>query len=360
MQNDLQIEQMRLAEKENLLAFLREAYHENPRMSDERFWDWHFLENPYVERDNLPVWIAKSGGRIAGQLAATPVELKIGDATQRAIWILDLIVHKNFRRRGIAGNLVRMAEEFCPVGLGVNTAAQHSTELLEGRGWKIPCNIPRYSKMLFAGNILPEIARFKLLRGTFNFLSALARPRFDESMFAANGKLRLLEKFDAAFDDLWREASANWACVVARERRFLEWQFINQPDKKFEIIGYFDDGKLRGYSVVFVRKPHKSGAIQKASIADLCYHPNDAANVVDYLLRGSLAIAIARGAGSLVTDVLDELVEARLLHFGFRAVKNPLQFLVKSDRNQDLLTNTRRWFLTRGDADISIFEHPNL
>jgi len=351
---------MQLAEKDELLAFLREAYAENPRMSDERFWDWHFLENPYVEKDNLPVWLAKCEGRIAGQLAATPVDLKIGGERKRAIWILDLIVHDDFRRRGIARRLALKSEEFCPVGLGINTTEQHSTAVLESIGWRVSCRIPRYSKILHAGNALPEISRIGALRRAFNFLSAPARPRLDAKMFAENDNLRLLETFDARFDDLWRDAGANWNCAVVRDSAFLEWQYLRQPAKKFEIVGYFENERLRGYAIVFVRKAEASGAVAKASIADLCYAKDDAQKIVDALLRGALQIAASNGAGRLVTDVLDSLIEERLARFGFRSVKNPLQFLVKSNQNQDLMNDPRRWFLTRGDSDISIFEHPNL
>ena len=361
MQTGIRIEQLKLSDKHQLLAFLREAYAENPRMSDERFWDWHFLENPYVAPDDLPVWLAWSGQRIAGQLAATPVRLQIGAERKPTMWILDLIVHDDFRRRGIAKQLVRKAEEFCAIGLGINTVEQHSTAVLESLGWLVPCKIPRYNKLLFAGNMLPEIARIAPLRRTLNLLSAPFRPRADQALFQAGGKLRMLDKFDAAFDELWNEASANWPCAVARESCLLDWQFVRQPGKKFDIIGYYTGDKLLGYAVVFVRKPNKSGQVAKASIADLCYHPDGAEETVDELLRAALDVAVTRGAGTLVTDVLDGLIERRLKRIGFRPVKNPLQFLVKSTgADEKLLQDARSWFLTRGDSDISIFEHPNL
>ncbi|HEY0429309.1 MAG TPA: GNAT family N-acetyltransferase [Pyrinomonadaceae bacterium] len=359
MQNEMQIGQMKLAEKTALLDFLRQAYRENPRMSDERFWDWHFLENPYVEPDNLPVWIAKSGGRIAGQLAATPVKLEIGGETTSAMWILDLIVHDDFRRRGIARRLVLEAEKFCSVGLGINTTKQHSTAVLESLGWQVVGKIPRYSKMLYAGNVLPEISRIDLLRRGFNLLSAPFRPSFDKSQFGTGDGLRILENFDSAFEDLRRAASDERTCRVAREPRFLEWQFIGQPAKKFEIIGYFEKEKLLGYAVVFVRRADESGSISKASIADLFYRRENSEKIVDALLGGALEIASGRGAGSLVTDATDSLVGERLLRCGFRQVKSSVQFLVKSNRREDLLCDAQNWFLTRADSDISIFEQPN-
>lgn len=351
---------MRLADRDLVLAFLAEAYAETPRMSEGGFWDWHFPENPFVSPDDLPVWLAKSGGRIAGQLAAIPVELQIGDRRRRAMWILDLIVHEDFRRKGIAKRLVLKAEEFCGIGLGINTTKQHSTAVLESLGWKVVRQIPRYSKLLYAGNVLPEVARFKPLRKTLNFLSAPARPAADKTLFGAGGSLRLIEKFDAAFDDLWEEACGQWSCAVVRSARFLEWQYARQPGKKFDVIGCFEGEKLLGYAVLFVRKPDASGTVAKAAITDLCYHPSKAGEIIEKLVRGAVQIAAERGAGVLVTDAADDLIEAGLKSSGFARVKNPMQLIVKSNESADVLLDPGKWFLTRGDSDISIFEHPNV
>src|ERR1700741_3258754 len=102
MQNEIIIEQMKLSDKDNVLDFLRAAYSDNPRHSDPAFWDWHFPDSPFCDADDLPIWLAKSGGRIVGQLAAVPVEFNAGGEMVRAIWILDLIVDPEFRRMGIA------------------------------------------------------------------------------------------------------------------------------------------------------------------------------------------------------------------------------------------------------------------
>lgn len=102
MENDITIEQMDRSDLDDLLLFLRGAYADNPRQCDPTFWGWHFLEPPHSDADNLPVWLAKSGAQIVGQLAAVPVELNVKGNLTKAIWILDLIVDPEFRRKGIA------------------------------------------------------------------------------------------------------------------------------------------------------------------------------------------------------------------------------------------------------------------
>ncbi len=356
----MQIKQFELAEKNKLLAFLQTVYADNPRMSDASFWDWHFLGNPYVEADNLPVWIAKDGDEIVGQLAATPVKLQIGEAKKDAVWILDLIVHSDYRGKGLAKKLVLAAEAFCPIGLGVNTNEQTAPLLLQKLGWTIVGKIPRYNKLLFPGEALREISRVNPARKLVNFCYAPLRPRLKKNFFIENRRLRLIEELDSSFDGLWRESATQWSCAVAREPEILRWQYQLQPGKKFDVLGFYENDKLLGYAVLFFRRRDASGALPKAAITDLCYHPSKPVETIDELLRGALQLALERRAGTIVTDVIDSTIAERLKSFGFGRVKNPLQLMVKSSGRQDILYDAKSWFLTRGDSDISIFEHPNV
>lgn len=360
MQNSIQIKQFELSEKDALLSFLKIGYPDNPRMSDARFWEWHFLKNPYVEPDNLPIWIARDGEKIVGQLAGTPVELKVGDEKKPAVWILDFVVRPDYRDKGLGKRLVNASQEFCPLGLGVNTYEQHSPALLKKLGWVIAAKIPRYSKLLFPGNALREISQIKFLRQFVNFCYAAFRPRFPQMPVSGNGYLRNVEEFDSSFDTLWQESSAQWACGVVRSSKILKWQYFQQPGKKFNVLGFYENDKLLGYIILYFRKPDSSGVLSKAAITDICYHPSQPVQIIDDLLRGALQLAVQRGAGSLVTDVIDPLVQERLTLFGFWKTKNPLLLMMKSNARRELLYNSANWFLTRGDSDISIFEHPNL
>lgn len=355
MSDEIIIEHLKLSEKDKLIDFLKTAYDDNPRMSDADFWKWHFLETPYANSEKLPVWVAKSGDTIAGQIAAIPVEVNVGGEKKNAIWILDLIVSKDFRRRGLAKKLVKAAEEFCPLILGVNTNEQHAPKLLQSLGFVIAGRIPRFHKLLFAGNDIRELENLKPLRQIVNFALFPFR-----TYFQPNKNIRSVKKFDSSFDEFWAEAETQWSCAVRREAKLLEWQYLHQPKKKFDVIGYYENEKLLGYAVLFFRKAGANGTIKKAAITDICYHPRKPKEVVDALLQESLRIAIERRIGGLVTDVIDDFIEERLEKLGFWRVKNPLQLMVKSPERQDLLYNPKQWFLTRGDSDISIFEDPNL
>ncbi|MEO6390420.1 MAG: hypothetical protein ABIP75_01130, partial [Pyrinomonadaceae bacterium] len=66
MPNELQIKQFEMSDREAVLAFLPLAYPGEALKGDPAFWAWHFLENPYAEPGNIPLWIVKDGETVVG------------------------------------------------------------------------------------------------------------------------------------------------------------------------------------------------------------------------------------------------------------------------------------------------------
>ena len=360
MQNNIVIEQFSFADRSDLLAFLKTAYDDNPRQYDEDFWKWHYLKTPHSHLKNMPIWLAKSNNQIVGQLAAIPVEVNIGNEQSKGLWIVDFIVSEKFRRQGIGKMLVLAAQKSYPVTMALGTDEQHTPVLLESIGWKIVGEIPRYHKLLFPGAAIKEISKIRSLAKILDFSFMPFRPRSDPKYFEDNNNLRFVNKFDADFNKLWEEASIQWDCAVKRNSKMLEWQYKLQPNKEFDILGYYEDDKLLGYAVLFFRKRNFYRVLSKGAISDIVYHPSNPSKIVGELLQGAIQLAIKKRAGGLVTDVLDSLVEEKLKNLGFWRVKNPLRLMIKSDVHQKSVYNLNSWFLTRGDSDISIFEEPNI
>lgn len=350
---------MKLSETDKVLAFLGTAYPDNPRQSDPEFWNWHFRKPPHVQHDRPPIWLAKSGERIAGSVAGFPVKLSVGGEIYSAGWILDMIVDPDFRRMGIAQKMVSAAQEGYAYMLGVNTNEQHAPAMLQKLGWVIVTRIPRFHKLLFPGEALREIARYPIARRAANTAFAPFRIGLGGG-FHDDENVKILDGFDSSFDDFWNESKTQWRYAVMRSSSTLDWQFKQQPKKRFDILGYYENGKLLGYAVLFFRKPNDEGAVAKAAISDICYHPDKPQKIVDALLAASLCIAVERRAGGLVTDALDPLLQERLGHYGFWKVKSGLQLMVLAPENRETIYDAGKWFLTRGDSDISIFEQPNI
>jgi len=359
MRSDVQLKQFEIADQDALLSFLRIAFPGEPPKGDSTFWKWHFLENPYVSPDDIPVWIVRSGEKIVGQVAAIPVELKVGEENRRAFWLVDYILLPEYRPGGLGIFLFQMGGGQCKtlLSLGYNENSSAVMRLLK---WQPLGSINRYHMLLFPGHAASEIARLPLLRKLVNLLYAPYRASLRPRAPTEDGLLREVTTFDASFDELWSDAATQWPCAVVRNAKMLEWQFMRQPGKKYDVLGCYKDNRLSGYIVLFFRKTGVDGAPPKAAISDLCYGPNNSAEVIDNLLQGALRLALERKAGSLVIDILDERVEAHLRRFGFRRIKASPLFAAKTAAQQDLIYERSNWFLTRSDSDVSIFEESNL
>ena len=358
MAEEVQIKQFTLVDQEALLSFLRIAYPDELRKSELEFWKWHYLENPYTALDDIPLWVVKDRDQIVGQLATIPVTLNVGEQETRAIWILDFIVLPQYRGRGLGKRLVLASRESCStmITLGIN---EQSIPVFRSLNWVELGGVHRYHKLLYPGDAFREF-RWGSLRGIVNMGYAPFRPRYAEMCYTGTGVIREITSFDDSFEELWQRARAQWPCAVVRNSRYLEWQFHCQPGKHCEVRGLFEQNQLMGYVVLFFRKAEQNGPPPKAAITDLCYDARNSPNVVDELLKTALRLSLERRTGSLVTDVLDPLVESRLQRFGFWRIQAAPQFMASTTEYPNLIYERSNWFLTRADSDISIFEQPNL
>jgi GNAT superfamily N-acetyltransferase len=355
---DVRVEQFRKEQTDALLRFLRVAYAGEKRKSEPAFWKWHYLENPNTKIDDVPLWVVAYGDEIVGQLATIPVQLKVGSETRPAIWILDFIVREDFRGKGLGKRLVLAAREkySTTITLGIN---EQSAGLFRSMGWMEMGCIHRYQKLLYAGNGLKGAAQIPPLRGVLNLLSMPLRTGITKAARRNSYAVSAVNEFGAEFDDLWERVSRQWLCVARRDARTLAWQFELQPGKKFETIGLYSNKRLVGYAVLFFRKGKSNTGPSKAAISDLCYEQENAAEIVDTLIEAALRRAMERRAGSLVTDVLDKVVEERLKQYGFWKIAKSPQFMAWATEASDVICKPENWFLTRGDSDVSIMEEPN-
>jgi GNAT superfamily N-acetyltransferase len=354
---DFEITQLQRDQLGDLPGFLREVYPGEGRKAGLGYLEWFYRQNPNADADALSIWVVRKDGKIVGQLGAIPVQVKVGAASTKAIWILEFVLLPEFRGQGLGKKLVLAAGEKyrSMITLGINEA---STRVFASLGWKPMGRIHRYHKFLFAGSAAGIAGPRSWLREGLNRISFPLRT----SLQPKNSKYAVTRDriFGLELDELWERASAQWGVAVHRNHKFLEWQFLRQPGKLFDCIRLYEGRQLVGYEVLFFRAGRDGGPPPKAAISDLVYDSRNQDEVIDTLLNAALQLAIERKAGSLVTDVLDARAEARLKILGFSEISNSPPFMATSSEFPTEIHDPTKWYLTRADADISIFEAPNV
>jgi hypothetical protein len=72
----VEIAQWRKEQMGELSEFLRNACPANFRKHDVRYLNGYFVQNPNVKAEEIPLWVVMDDGKIVGQLATIPVQLK--------------------------------------------------------------------------------------------------------------------------------------------------------------------------------------------------------------------------------------------------------------------------------------------
>jgi hypothetical protein len=96
---EFEIQRLSHDSREKLVSFLQRAYPGELRKLNARYLDWYYRQNPNV--NELPVWIIRHDKEIIGQPATIPVQIGVGGACIKAIWILEFIVLEQFRGKGL-------------------------------------------------------------------------------------------------------------------------------------------------------------------------------------------------------------------------------------------------------------------
>lgn len=348
-------ERMRFSDLDEVLEFNRASFPGHARNSDRYYWEWHFLKNPSHCGSEIPVWLARCDGSIVGQLPTQPIELNIDGVTVAAAWYVDIVVAPEFRRHGVMRGLFDAVNEVYKYGLGLATGV--TSKMVRNFGWCVFSSVPRYSKLLFPGEAVRDLTKFAPVRAAAN---ALFRPMRRTTKGSAGLMVSQLADFDDDFDGLCDRARGQWTCSVSRSTATLRWLYKDQPGKRFAIWGCYDGDALCGYAVTYTRKPNSYGSVEKMAISDLVYDPSRPKTTVDALIGHIIDRGIEGRVGSIVTDVMDPMLTQRLKAFGFVEVKSDLEIMTNGHEHRELLCDATNWFLTRGDADITLFEPPNI
>src|SRR5215207_2792360 len=113
-------------------------------------WDWQYRANPNAGTPQI--WIARDGGRIAGQYATMPVKLWVGGQEIDASWGMDVMVAPERQRQGLGGILFQTWDPHTGASLGMGLSIS-SHRLFRKLHWPdvgpVPCVVKPISPRAF-------------------------------------------------------------------------------------------------------------------------------------------------------------------------------------------------------------------
>jgi GNAT superfamily N-acetyltransferase len=291
----------------------------------ERRFSYRYRENPNASGyDGL--WTCRSRGKLIG--ISGMVDTTVWDAGHavRGAYCADLAVRTPHRGFGVPHAMQQAMNERRDIVMegNLNAPARAMVEATGGRAVE-GCRVLR-----------------RWLRPT-DLLRRGARA----------GVVKRVRQRDERLDGLWARARQAGPLIALRDAATLEWRFLRNPFKRYELFALMDGDSFSGYVVTHLE--NFKGPAKRLMVVDSLFAPSTSAKAKRVLLHAVLARAARRGA--VVADVMTSLVEEQQFFegLGFRAKDFDPGFLVYATpylAARPELWTAASWHLTFADSDF--------
>jgi len=261
------------ADMSALLDFVALTYGPGAQFKDAARHAWQFEDIPFRPAgENTPtIWLALNGPRVVGKIAVQDGVLWFACAPILASWIVDVMVHPDYRGQGLSHRIhdAIMAERPVLVTLTMAPATRRVAEragcltLGATRQFILPhrlssATITRYlaykaqsgsSNRAGALHLFNKSRVAPLVLAAMARLVAAIRRRHAPSVLPTYLQISEVDRFPETIDFLWSGSRYLFPVIFERSARFLNWRFVQVPGLTYRRFLLHRNGILAGYVV---------------------------------------------------------------------------------------------------------------
>ena len=291
--------------------------------------------------------MAREGPSIIGQYATMPVALSLKGTEIEGSWGMDVMVAPERQRQGLGELLFGTWDRHVGASLGLGLSAS-SHRLFQKLRWPevgpVPYLVKPLTRRAFRRANWPMLVNRLVSAVTLPYVKYVARAR------PLGGEVRLIRRFGADFDELWRAGRAAVRSRGAPRYKYLQWKFVSPPHVRYTIAALMRGEKAEGYIVYrHAREPRGKVTV----IVDFLVDPADETGL-ETLLRWVDREARAADSDKMRCFAMHAGFRKVLKREGYAQAASTLQFVAKINAvplPADFYTRTDRWHVTLGDSD---------
>ena len=319
---------------------------------DIQWWRWQYLDNP---RGTAIIYVAEADKRIVGHLALLPTLMKIGDKIILCSHAVDGMVHPDYRRQSIYVKIADETFEFASkdgIAMVFGTPNNQSYPIHIGRlQWIYICN-PRLMLKIINWNVF-----FKSHLRIPNFVGKQLE-KFIELIW--NNKshcedsevtIEQITTFDERIDKFWLRASETKKIMVIRDKKYLNWRYVNKPGNNYNIFIAQKGNEIIGYIVVTIQREKTI----RGYIIDLLALPDEDTAMI-MLIKKAIAYCKNKGAITIKCLMLREVPYYKILKkMGFICRKSEVRLCARifdPKISKEFVSDPSNWYYLWGDRDV--------
>ena len=342
-----EIDRYKPEDKRAVEALYRRVFGNDAAEASRLRWEWQYRRNPNNPRQEPEIWIAREGPAVVGQYATMPVRLSVKGQEVQGSWGMDVMVAPERQRQGLGEVLFRTWDRNVGASLGLGLS-DSSYRLFQKLNWPdvgpVPCLVKPLTRRALRRPNWPVPLNRLVSALTLPLVLLVSRTR------PVGAEVRLIQKFDESFTELWERLAPKFNLAVRRDAAYLNWKYVTAPHVRYSIAVLRRENRNVGYAVY--RHLHEPRG-RVTLVADFLTDPDDEAAL------GTLLQWIDREARQADSDK----IRVFAMHAGFRRalrrsgyfqVKSTVEFVVKVngvDVDPAFYENTDNWHVTLGDSD---------
>jgi len=351
-------------DENKIFELMKVVYHEKNLIREKwlRWWKWMFTENPVgIAR----IWLAEHNGKIVGHDPMILADIKVGTEIVKVYQNIELMTHPDYRHQGMFLTLEKKAleeaeKEGINIIIGFPNNAAYPGHIKNG--WFDISSLQIGSKPLRLERIIKATIKNKFLKTIYTVFGNLIIYLFyrEKKMPVSDGLIiSRIASFDDDIDDFWKKISNEHKIVIVRNKKYLNWRYVNVPDVEYMIYVAREKGEICGYIVLRCvdEKDMKSGSIFEVfaplerpditssllSKAEEYFKSQDVDLIFCSMIADKRLCKIFRKKGFIFSDFLISRFTDRGQFCAYTSHPNiPKTFFM----------NKKNWFIQLGDSDF--------
>jgi hypothetical protein len=278
--------------------------------SPSEYYRWKYVDNVC---GSGVVTVALDDDKIVGCIHSVMAKCKIGNYIFTSTYGSDALVDKGYRKRGIYGKISKFIEK---IRIGKGVQFQYVSTHLKGMTPN-----PKTKTMPFNATNLVRINDINL-HAKHRDISFIKRTGYSVMKLL---KAKKRKQVDLSFDLLtnqefrdpgfWEQIKDRYDFIIERDMNYLNWRYVDTPDKGYYVKQAIGDGQLLGYLVCKINAVNEE--YPTGNIVDLLALPNRS-DVVDVLVGSVVDIFDDNDVNLISVSMVENHEYRRILNeYGF-------------------------------------------
>ena len=337
---------------EEILSLRRDAFGEMEKDKlDPGFWRWQFMEGP---AGKALIQIVEDKDKVVGHFADLPRWFSLRGKIVCGTLSIDLMVHSDYRRRGVFEAMGRYAIRRVRNENGLFLMSYPIRwETIQGFkkiGWEEVVQLPVLVYPIKFSGIVNRYLHLSPLSFLIGGAARLFYKFFFQPKKGDESKEIVIEeirKLDDQFESFWHRALSLYPIMGIRDRDFMDWRYFQHPTRTYTIYRAMQRGEMRGFIVL--RKVNLL-EFNSAVVVDLLALDEDV--LIALVKKGILH---SQGEG---VDLLGFMVpkfhpyHKLLRRCGFLPSFKEFLFMIYSHEEGRGLFDPKAWYVNWGDTDV--------